>query len=556
MVPPGHGGAKAKPQEEESVEAAELSLSARDRRVVLELRARGMLSTTAYGLAATAILYKKLHLFGHDYGQMALAAGQVSSMVSLGNLCLGPIIGSLSDRFGRKALMAMPVVGQLLYFFSMATVKSVERYQELAVLSLGVLSAGSVGSSALDDVFSTRPRVSAAVQASNAAWLNGVGLLAPLVGAELGRRSSATVALGLAFVVAALQLPLLLCSAETLEPGQRRTFQLAKADPLRNIGLLFTHGARLRRLALSNVLFLVSAKVNLTMQPYQIGFLGFRASDSPRYGSFSSLLGIASSGWLIRPMVRRLGPARAFRAGSCFSAAGHLLISQAWRPLGGSKARHVAQLVLAMVVMLPAHACGLCMRTMLVSSVEGSLGGQPQPQPQPRLLPAAAAATAAAEEREGHLLEAKQQRRRRWRRSRPVPRHRHAKIGYQHQHSVGRGEINAAIAGLAALVRTGRWHHLPIDGACLSRQTLLADTTRSHRARVHARVLAGGSGRAAVLGRAHGAADQAAAWCLGVQPGGAVCSRSGRQVTHGMVGANLIYWQRDLSPSWARGVCI
>ena len=76
------------------MEAAELSLSARDRRVVLELRARGMLSTTAYGLAATAILYKKLHLFDHDYGQMALAAGQVSSMVSLGNLCLGPIIKS------------------------------------------------------------------------------------------------------------------------------------------------------------------------------------------------------------------------------------------------------------------------------------------------------------------------------------------------------------------------------------------------------------------------------------------------------------------------------
>ena len=74
-----------------------------------------------------------------------------------------------------------------------------------------------------------------------------------------------------------------------------------------------------------------------------------------------SLLMTWMQGTVVMPMMRRLGSKKAFEVGSLFSAAGLLLVSQAWRPFGASKLRMVVQLATAMLVMMPGHVCGVAM---------------------------------------------------------------------------------------------------------------------------------------------------------------------------------------------------
>jgi hypothetical protein len=61
----------------------------------------------------------------------------------------------------------------------------------------------------------------------------------------------------------------------------------------------------------------VCSGVQQTMQSYQIGALQFTPSDQSYYGSMQSLLGLASQGTLVMPMMRRLGSKRSFEVPRC-----------------------------------------------------------------------------------------------------------------------------------------------------------------------------------------------------------------------------------------------
>ena len=342
-------------------------LTPEERRIVLQQRALAVLSALASGIGSAASMQIKLGLVDYDVGKMATSTGQMISLISLGNLVLGPIIAGMSDRFGRLPFMGVSVLARLWWGTKLFTVQSIERYQEYGVLAFGILGAGagSVHQAALDDLFAHRPGVSAQVQSTSSAWISAVGLTAPIIGAELSRRST-SLALALSAMVGALQLPLLLFGKETLHPSKRMPFQLRKADPLRNIMVLFRNGPGLRRLALTNIFFTLCTGVHQTMTSFQFGSLGWNPADQSYYGSFQSLLGIFSQGSVVMPMLKRLGPLGAFQTGSLFSTLGYVLLSQAWRPLGASKLHKTVQLAIAMVMMVPGHVCGLAMRTMIV----------------------------------------------------------------------------------------------------------------------------------------------------------------------------------------------
>ena len=346
-------------------------LTVHERRVVLQQRTLLVLAALSNGLSLSATMHIKLGLVGFNAGRIATATGQQLALISLCELLLGPIVAAASDRFGRLPFLYLRCIGRLSWLASLFAVRSIERYQEWGVFSFGVLGAGagSVQHAALDDLFASRPALNAQIQARNSAWTSAVGLIAPIVGAEIGRRSVRWALVG-SLVVGGLQIPLMLFAKETLHPSQRKPLRLAKADPLRNLSVLFCNGAPLRRLAIANLLLQASAWSQQTMQSFQIGSLGWTPADQTYYGSFQSLLGIMTQGSVVMPLLSRLGSKRAFEMGSLFSAAGLLLVSQAGRPLSASKLRKTVQLVVALLVMVPGHVCGLAMRTMIVKQAE------------------------------------------------------------------------------------------------------------------------------------------------------------------------------------------
>ena len=355
--------------------AAGMLMTAHERRVVLQQRTLMILASLSNGLALSATMHIKLGLVGNSAGRIATSTGQQLALISLCNLLLGPVVAAASDRFGRLPFMYLPVIGRLGWSASLFAVGSIHRYQEWGVVAFGIFGAGAgaVQHAAFDDLFSARPALNAQVQARNSAWTSSVGLIAPILGAEIGRRSL-RLALVASAVVGALQIPLMLLGKETLHPSQRKPFQLAKADPLRNLSVLFRNGPELRRLALANLLLQGSAWSQQTMQAFQIGSLGWTPADQSYYGSFQSLLGIMSQGSVVMPLLSRLGSKRAYEIGSLFSAMGLLLTSQAGRPLGASKLRKTVQLAIALLTMVPGHVCGLAMRTMIVKQADDQYG--------------------------------------------------------------------------------------------------------------------------------------------------------------------------------------
>jgi hypothetical protein len=60
------------------------------------------------------------------------------------------------------------------------------------------------------------------------------------------------------------------------------------------------------------------------------------------------------------------------RLGSVFHTLAMLCISQAWRP--ATKLMKTAVLAAGMLIMLPAHCCGVAMRTMLIEEGEAACG--------------------------------------------------------------------------------------------------------------------------------------------------------------------------------------
>ena len=154
-------------------------------------------------------------------------------------------------------------------------------------------------------------------------------------------------ALLLAAGVCALQIPVLIWSEETLAAQSRQPFTLAKADPLKNLGILFRGGHDLRMMTASRLLTDCCNGVHATMPAFQIGTLGWTAGRQSYHGSLQSGLGIVSQGALAVPMIRRFGAKRAYELGGHCSTASLLLLSQCHRPANARSLQWTVQLLLA-----------------------------------------------------------------------------------------------------------------------------------------------------------------------------------------------------------------
>ena len=61
--------------------------------------------------------------------------------------------------------------------------------------------------------------------------------------------------------------------------------------------------------------------------------------------------GALSQGWVVQPLLKRLGNRRCFQWTSASAGLFYVLVSQAWRPLGASHYRRLAQYFIAMALL-------------------------------------------------------------------------------------------------------------------------------------------------------------------------------------------------------------
>lgn len=240
-----------------------------------------------------------------DLARGAQLVGIVGALTAGLEFVFAPIVGGLSDHFGRKPLLVVGMLGPGLTYFLLAAAPSV------AWIFIGYIVAGIVGaiftttSAYLADITPVEERA-ARFGLLGAAF--GVGfIIGPLAGGLLGGIS---LHLPLYAAGGLTLVNLLLCLAflpESLATTRRRAFRWPQANPLAALGMLRRNRTIL---ALAASLFLANLALNGLYSTWLFSTtlrFGWGVAQTGITFAVMGVLAAFSQSLLVGPMVRRLG---------------------------------------------------------------------------------------------------------------------------------------------------------------------------------------------------------------------------------------------------------
>jgi MFS transporter, DHA1 family, tetracycline resistance protein len=285
------------------------------------------LDMLGFGIIAPVLPKLVLGFTGGDAARAAAIFGAFATVFALMQFVCAPLLGVLSDRFGRRPVIVLSNLGLGLDYVLMALAPSVA-WLFAGRLVAGITSASTTTASAYV--------ADAAVPEDRAA---GFGLL----GAAFGCGFIAGPALGGLLGGVNPRLPFWCAAAlsianalygfailpESLEREKRRAFRWSRANPLGAMALL-----RSRRglPGLATVAFL-SLLAGVVLPSVYVLFVGARFGWDTRAIGFSlTLVGVCSAivqALLVKPVVARLGERRTMLAGLICGALGMTLFGTA-----------------------------------------------------------------------------------------------------------------------------------------------------------------------------------------------------------------------------------
>eukprot|EP01048_Picozoa_sp_COSAG05_P020507 COSAG05_NODE_3499_length_2026_cov_1.255838_1_plen_422_part_00 len=351
-----------------------MPLTRNQRRAALQLQALDTLSAFSHALVFPASLAIRLRLLGGEANKLALLSAEINSSISFFILLLSPVVGTLSDSFGRLPFRYASALAQVLWPLSMSFVSSVRMYQANSIFVFGIMSAGGVAvrEAVLDDTFAEDAVLRARVAARSNVLTSACRVLGPTLSSMLIARSARAV-LPIAALVAALQLPLLAVSDETLSKQRRLPFALRKAEPISNIGILFRNGRDLRHFTVSMLIRNFALGAHSVQTAHMIGVLGWSAAQTASFVSVQACFSMMSQSTIAVPMMRQFGSKRCYEVAGYFSAGAFILTSQSHRPQAASL--QLCMLLLANAVNMFSHVAELAGRATLVAHAQHTSTG-------------------------------------------------------------------------------------------------------------------------------------------------------------------------------------
>ena len=267
-------------------------------------------------------------LTGRTIAETAFIGGVMTAVYALNQFLFGPIIGALSDRYGRRPVILLSLGALTIDYILMAVSWTVW------ILFIGRFLAGFAGASYtvaaayIADV-SDRNKRSENFGLIGAAF--GLGFvigpaLGGMVGAEFGTRAPLWLSAGLCFGGVLFGLFVL---PESLRDENRRSFSLRNANPFSSL---------LRAFSLPGLGMFLAAYVLITLADFtypaiwaywskevfawDARMIGFSLAV---YGVFTALV----QGGLIRAVIPRLGEPRTIWLGLSFAVASFFMIGTA-----------------------------------------------------------------------------------------------------------------------------------------------------------------------------------------------------------------------------------
>jgi len=258
---------------------------------------------------------------GGDTAGAARIYGVFGTVWALMQFVCAPILGALSDRFGRRPVVLISCLGLGLDYVLMALAPSLGWLFVGRVISGITASSFATASAYIADV--TPPDRRAAGFGMLGAGFGLGFVLGPALGGLLGGihiRLPFWVAAGLALANATYGFFVL---PESLPAEKRAPFRWRRANPLGSLRLLRSHGA-LARLALVYLCYLLAHQV---LQSVFVLYGGYRYGWGEEAVGLTlaavGILSVAVQGGLVRPVVRYFGERKALAAGLLGGAAGY-----------------------------------------------------------------------------------------------------------------------------------------------------------------------------------------------------------------------------------------
>lgn len=260
------------------------------------------------------VLPPLIQKFTHgDAGQASLAIGLFGAVFSLVQFFAAPVLGALSDHFGRRPVLLISLFGLACDYLLMALAPSLGWLFVGRVISGVTAATGATAGAYIADT--TPPEQRARVFGwMGSAW--GLGfIIGPALGGWIGAFGVRLPFFGAAAMTLVGALYGLLVLPESLPKTRRSTFAWGRANPVGSLTLLRSHP---ELWGLSGVNFLMQLAHNVLPTTFVL-YASNRYGWSPAFtGSALALTGICNivvQSLLVGPVVARIGERGAVLAG-------------------------------------------------------------------------------------------------------------------------------------------------------------------------------------------------------------------------------------------------
>jgi MFS transporter, DHA1 family, tetracycline resistance protein len=312
--------------------------------------------TIFVNLVGFGIIIPLLPFYAETFGASPFVIGLLFASFSLAQLIASPLLGELSDRWGRRPVLILSLIGTVVSFVMLAVAQS------LAMLFAARVVDGLSGG----NITTARAYIADVTTEENRARAFG------MLGAAFGLGFIVGPALGAAFSHISYTAPIWAAAAITVVAIAMAWFWLPETVHVAHAGggspwrALADVGARPGLRVLLSVDFFYW----MAFAVYQTSFalfgarrFGFDASHTGYLLSAFGFLGVFVQGGLVGPVVDAIGPKRTLTVGLLFTAVG-------W---GGSALTHSVPVFVAMLVpgALGIGFCNAALST-LISTAAGA----------------------------------------------------------------------------------------------------------------------------------------------------------------------------------------